>query len=123
MGVLLPRVAAQPGGVPTNLVPALSALPAGTVVLDDERLGGWLLATQPSLTPTVDSRFEAYGRAYLQQQLDLVVGAPGWRERLAATGASAVVLPTQAPLIDLLSADPSWRHVGQDVGYTLFVRR
>ena len=69
------------------------------------------------------SRFEAYGRAYLQQQLDLVVGAPGWRERLAATGASAVVLPTQAPLIDLLSADPSWRHVGQDVGYTLFVRR
>lgn len=123
LAALLPQVASQPGGVPAGLTSALSELPPGTVVVNDERLGGWLLATQPKLTPTVDTRFEAYGRTSMQDHLRLVTASTGWGDRLAATGATAVLLPTQTPLVTVLVGDPGWSSLGQDAGFTLLQRR
>lgn len=123
-----PRRPSAPGGQPTRRcscgahVGPLGTSP-GTVVVNDERLGGWLLATQPKLTPTVDTRFEAYGRTSMQDHLRLVTASTGWGDRLAATGATAVLLPTQTPLVTVLAGDPGWSSLGQDAGFTLLQRR
>lgn len=44
---------------------ALSALTPGTIILNDDSLGGWLLLTQPNLTVAVDTRTYLYDYDYL----------------------------------------------------------
>jgi len=47
-------VAQQPGGVPERLRTTLDAAPAGSVVLNDHTLSGWLLWREPQLVSVLD---------------------------------------------------------------------
>jgi len=111
------------GGVPHRLDGALDALPPGTVVLNEDRLGGWIMLRHGQIVPTIDSRFEAYGPAVLQRHIDLVEAHDGWEQQLAATAPAAVLLSRQHPLCTHLADDPQWAMVGEDSGYMLLVSR
>jgi len=113
------HVAQQPTRVPLGLASQMHGIPAGSVVLDDDDLSGWLLWSQPQLVPVVDIRSEVYSAAWLHRYVAATTAAPGWREFVRDTGARYAVLRTDSPLTGALGARLGWRTLGQDRGYTL----
>ena len=121
--LVLPPTADRPGGVPAGLLPRLAGLPAHSVVVADERLGGWLMAAVPGLRPWIDTRAEAFGRPVVTAFLATLRAEPGWSQRLDDLDAAAVLVGTGAPLVGALAADPAWAPAGSDADFVLFVRR
>lgn len=105
----------------TPLEPALRAIPAGTVLLDDVDVSGRLLFTQPRLRLVVDSRLQLYDASYLRRYVGALDARPGWREFVATTGAGAAVLPVEAPLAAALGERLGWRTVAAAEGYVVLV--
>jgi hypothetical protein len=112
-------VAQQPSGWPQGLRPRLAAIPAGTVVLNDQSAGGWLLWAEPRLTPVIDLRSEIYSTAYIRDYLRTMQVRPGWESLLGRTGAGYALLRVGSPLSVALQEKLSWTTVGQDAGYLL----
>jgi hypothetical protein len=89
LGAALPglvRATGQLGGVPSDLSTQLSALPRGTVVLNEYELGGWLMWSQPQLEPVIDPRTEVYAVSCVHRYVDALGVLPGWRNFVADTG-------------------------------------
>jgi hypothetical protein len=119
---LAATLAAQPVDVPTGLQPALSNLPAGTVVLEDINMSAWAGWVAPQLRPIEDSRSEIFSR---QQHLDyarLVAAATGWDTILARSGATWALVRTGSPLAAALQERKSWETVGTDHAYSMMRR-
>ncbi len=76
---LAPSVAARPGGVPLALDAAIDRLPEGTVVLNDDALGGWLLLEHPGVSPVIDTRTYLFDIPYIEDY----IRTRGARGRLA----------------------------------------
>jgi len=92
LGLAVPHTSADPLRVPAWADPALGRLPAGTKVLDDWNLGGYLMWRYPRL----DLMMHGYGDTFTTAELDrntrLLQVAPGWPEEVHASGARIALL-------------------------------
>jgi hypothetical protein len=104
---------------PTALAEALHALPADTVVLDDDTFGGWLEYTQPRLRAVLDTRTQIYSRQYLTDYLDARAARPGWQGFVSSTGAEAALLRADSPLTAALTERLHWQRAADADGVVL----
>ena len=87
---------------------ALDALPAGTAVLDDFALSGWLINQHPDLVPVADLRVEIYGADHLRSYVRTERVQPGWEQLLGTTGARYAVLKSDSALATALQQRLAW---------------
>ncbi len=104
---------------PTGLSTALRALPADTVVLDDDAFGGWLELTQPQLRVVLDTRTTIYSPDYLKRYLDARAAGPGWQDFVESTHAEAALLRSTSPLAVALQERLGWTVVATSDGVVL----
>lgn len=121
--VLAPRRAAEFGDGATELGAALESLPAGTIVCNDESVGGWLLWEHPDLRPTLDTRMEVYGAEHVRAHINFIRARPDWQDYLANTGCTAALLPTEAPVHRALIDRGGWREIDHGDTYVLLEAR
>lgn len=95
---------------------ALEALPAGTRLLNEYDMGGWVLWTLPDLSPSVDGRAEVYDLEYLQAHADAYALRGDWRGFVAGLGADAAWLRRDTALVVGLVEVLGWsvRHADDD---------
>ena len=98
---------------------ALSQLPAGTVVMDDFGISGWLLWAHPALTPVADLRGEIYGAGHLARYRAALAGHPGWHDFVTSTGARAALLQRSSALSDALVHRSGWVRVASTEEFVL----
>ena len=107
LAVAVPFTSADPPTQPSWADPALSALPAGTKVLDDWAFGGYLMWRHPQL----DLMMHGYGDTFTTAELDrnqrLLALAPGWENDLHESGARVAVLRPSA-LSEVLADREHW---------------
>ncbi|HYN67102.1 MAG TPA: hypothetical protein VES93_09455 [Ornithinibacter sp.] len=118
---LAPTVAARPAGVPLALGAAVDRLPEGTVVLNDDALGGWLLLEHPRVSPVIDTRTYLFDIPYIEEYIRARGAAGDWPAFVERTGATAAIVPEGAVLATALQEELGWRVVEQADGYTLLV--
>ena len=70
-----------------------------------------------------DDRFDMYPIQLVEDAVALQDGEPGWSARLAAVEADVVIWEREAPLAQVLTADPAWASVMADDRWALFCRR
>jgi hypothetical protein len=117
--LIAPTIAGIPGRGPNGLNPALDALPAGTVICNDQLVGGWLIWRHPDLRVTFDTRVEIYTEDFI----DMVVGAtalnPGWDHYLEDTGCRHALLIQDSPFAAALAEQRGWIREGSADGMVL----
>ena len=113
-------VAGKPGLTPEGLRPALSAIPAGSVILDDFSVSGWLLWAEPDLIPVIDLRSEIYSKEYFQAYRNAEQVRAGWQSFVTRVKPTYALLRTEAPLRLALQEEMRWTTVHEDSsGYVL----
>ena len=117
--VLVPVTAGKPDHVPASFDPVLAAMPKGTVVWNLDSLGGWLLYAHPNVVPTIDTRAEIYGPAYVDAYVRAISGFPGWQATVARTGAQYALVNDDGPLADALQHQSGWTVVEREDPYVL----
>lgn len=121
LAFIAPHTASEPSRVPASLQDELKAANAGTVVFNAYELGGWLMWSQPHLTPVIDGLTESYTRDYLAQYTNANLAAPGWQDFVDRAGVSAALVHEMSPLGQALQDQRDWTLVGSDAGYLLLV--
>ena len=121
LAAVVPQTSMQPKYVPTNLDPVLDRLPAGTIVLGNYGIGGWLTWRHPDLHPVIDGLATPYSVAYFDAFHAALDTSRGWQEFVQRTGARATLLSDVFPLVGALEKD-GWVEVGQENGYHVLVR-
>ena len=76
--------------------------------------GGYLDETLPEYHVFVDSRSDAYSQRLLQDYATIIGLGPGWRDLLRAYDIRWALLPTSAPLAQVLALSPGWHCSGAD---------
>jgi len=113
LGVAVPHTSADPLLQPSWADPTLRALPAGTKVLNDWNLGGYLMWRYPQL----DLMMHGYGDTFTTPELDrntrLLQVAPGWQEEVRASGARYALLRPGSLLSSQLMTQEGWQVVRQ----------
>ena len=112
-------VAQRPSGWPEGLSRQLAAIPARTVVLNDFTAGGWLLWSEPHLTPVIDLRSEIYSKEYIRQYQRTKDVRAGWQTFLDRTRPGYALLRVNAPLAIALEEKLGWTTIGRDANYVL----
>jgi hypothetical protein len=113
-------VARRPALTPEGLRQALSAIPAGSVILDDFSVSGWLLWAEPDLTPVIDLRSEIYSKEYFEAYRTAEDVRAGWRKYVTRVNPSYALLRKEAPLRLALQEELRWTTVREDPsGYVL----
>jgi hypothetical protein len=118
VGVAVPRIADQPGDVPTGLDADLDALPAGTGVLNAYELGGWLAWRHPALEQYVDGLITPYSVAHVAGYDRIVRQAPGWYDVVVDDDLSVALVARDSALAAGL-AGRGWVATAFDDGYVL----
>lgn len=118
VALVVPQTADEPGRVPLALDGALDRLPAGTTVLNDFTLGGWLAWRHPQLNRYVDGLADAYPVAHLRDTATVFSVEPGWSGLVARSGASVALLEDGSMLARRLEAQ-GWAEGGADRGWVL----
>jgi hypothetical protein len=107
LAVVVPFTSSDPPDYPAWVDRELSTLPAGTPVLDDWGLGGYLMWRHPQL----DLMMHGYGDTFTTAELDrnqrLLGLRPGWENDLRESGARVAVLRPSA-LADALADREGW---------------
>jgi hypothetical protein len=116
---LTAALAQAPRGVPEGLRAQLSMLPAGTLVLDDDNISGWLLWAEPHLRPVVDMRSEIYSAEHLRGYVRAMAAAPGWQGFVDRTGARYALVRDDSALAAALEDQRRWHSLGGASGYVL----
>lgn len=114
-----PAVAASPAIGPNGLDRALDALPAGSVVCNDQRDGGWFMLQHPQLRPTMDTRVELYSIEHIEAYLGFVAGRQGWQSYPQRLGCGYTVLPTATAVVAQMRATGHWQQVAGSARYVL----
>ena len=97
LAFVVPRTADGPPSQPAWVDPALSALPAGTKVVDSWDYGGYLMWRYPQLDLLTHGYGDTFTVAELQRNTDILEVASGWDTELRRTGCTIAVLrPTSA---------------------------
>ena len=122
-GALAPAAAASPGIGPNGLDAALTRLPAGTVVCNDQTDGGWMMLRHPARRPTMDTRVELYTVERIRAYLGFVAAEPGWQTYPARVGCTYAALPADAAVVPAMRATGDWELVEQAGGYVLLRSR
>lgn len=122
-GMLAPATAATPSIGPNGLNGALTRLPGGTVLCNDQADGGWLMLQHPGLRPTMDTRVELYTVDHIRAYLGFVAADPGWQSYPARVGCTYAVLPTSARVVPVMRATDKWQVLEQADGYALLRAR
>jgi hypothetical protein len=117
--LLVPRASSDPSGVPSDLGPALQALPPDTPVLNDYAIGGWLRWADPEIDPLIDGLTEAYTVDELRDYATMTTVSRGWEELVAGSQADVALLPQNSPLAVALEDRLGWRVTGTDAGYAV----
>lgn len=117
--VLAPSVAPRPGSVPLGLGSAIDGLDPGTVVLNDDALGGWLLLEHPGVSPVIDTRTYLFDVPYIRQYIGARGAVGDWQAFVDTTRARAALLREGEPLAVALPESLGWREVARADGYVL----
>jgi hypothetical protein len=107
-----------PVGVPSRMTPTLQSLPHGSVVFNDDLLGGWLMWSFPDLRHTADTRAELYGREWAIDYLRGMQGGSAGVRLVDELQADAVLIKANSALAGTLRHG-GWRVGLQDDGYIL----
>ena len=83
-------------------------LPAGRGFTTYE-WGGYLDFALPQYHVFIDSRSDAYSQQLLQDYATIIGLGPGWRDLLRRYDIRWALLPTGAPLAQVLALSPGWR--------------
>jgi hypothetical protein len=108
LAVAVPHTSAAPLAEPAWTGPALDRLPAGTKVLDDWALGGYLMWRYPQLDLVMHGYGDTFTSAELDRNYGFVVTSAGWVDDLHASGARVAVLRPSSQLAYALSAQEGW---------------
>lgn len=111
LGVAVPHTSDRPMAEPAWTGPALDALPAGTKVLDDWGLGGYLMWRYPQLDLVMHGYGDTFTTAELDRNLAFVGLSPGWQADLHATGARIAVVRPSSGLGEALLGQEHWHVV------------
>jgi hypothetical protein len=97
----------------------MTSLPAGTRLLVDSDTSGWVLYAAPQLRPVYDLRVESYSAQQVEDYIRVMAAEPGWDRLLAQSGASAALVPDDAPVRAALTEQEGWTETGSDAGLVL----
>jgi hypothetical protein len=114
--------AQQHPGRMQNVEHALDTLPAGTVVLADFSIGGWLLRTHPELVPVADLRGEIYSPEHLRAHLNVLAARPGWQDIVTNSNSTAALLSADSSLADALAKRMGWITLDSNGDYVVLLR-
>jgi hypothetical protein len=117
LAAVVPHTADRPRPEPAWLDGALRDLPAGTVVLNDQGLGGYLMWAYPQLDLVIHGYGDTYTDAELERNADIDAGRGGWLADVRATRAAYALLRPGSPLAYNLRDVEHWRvvEVGGDL--------
>jgi hypothetical protein len=122
LALAVPSTSEVPGGVPNNFNDELDGLPAGTPILNEYTLGGWLHWRHPSLQTAVDGFTDGYTPEAISDYADAMAAKAGWDEYVERTQADVALLSEEAPLADALSR-LGWTETAQDRGFVLLTKQ
>ncbi|HET7055990.1 MAG TPA: hypothetical protein VFI12_05970, partial [Thermomicrobiales bacterium] len=108
LAVAVPRTASDPPSQPAWLDPALSALPAGTKVVDSSDYGGYLMWRYPQLDLLSHGYGDTFTVAELQRNVNIATLAPGWDRELRMTGCTVAILRPTSTLGYALIHEEHW---------------
>jgi hypothetical protein len=117
LALAVPHTADRPLDTPSWLDGALGDLPAGTVVLDDQGFGGYLMWRYPQLDLVVHGYGDTYTDAELERNADIVGVRTGWIQQVRDTGAQYAVLQPGSSLAYDLRQVEHWSvvEIGDDL--------
>jgi hypothetical protein len=118
-GALAASAPDKPVSVPDGATAALQALPRGSVVYNDDSLGGGLLWSFPGLRQTADTRAELYGPAQARTYLGVMGAEPGWQAGFDQHQPAAALVREDVPLATALQRDRGWTVAARDDGFVL----
>jgi len=129
--LLLARVASwppsgfDPARFPVKMVSALkkaNVVPAGPVFVPDW-WGGYLILEWSQARVFVDGRSDMYGDDFLREYAAIYAAAPDWARRLEEAGVNWLLLPQDAPLVEVLRSSTRWVPWGADSTAIVFRRK
>jgi len=107
---------------PTKMIHAHEAELMTGRLLTTDQWGDYLIYLRPQHKVYVDGRSDFYGETVGSEYVRMTGGQWNWREMMQKNGFTAVLLPSEMPLCQLLKQDPEWR-VADDGGKTIFLVR
>jgi hypothetical protein len=114
LGLLVPRTADVPAGVPTGFGPRLAALPAASSVLVEDGTGSWIEWAAPQVHPVIDGMLDAYPVDYIRDFYTFRGVQPGWQEFVRGSGARVAVLKRGSAATGAMRDRLGWRVVQTD---------
>lgn len=119
LAAVVPLTADEGPPQPAWADPTLDALPAGTAVLDDWDLGGWLMWRHPQLDPVMHGYGDTFTTPELQRNTDILRTAEGWTDLVRATGVDYALVVPGTPLGRGLMVDERWTVLHSSPGLAL----
>jgi hypothetical protein len=114
------------GAVCEPLLPAIDTYAVGhrpgDKLLNDPLVGSCAIGRDPGLRVFIDTRFDMYGGARLDEALRMLRLQSGWREALAQRNIDAILITRGWPLGQALALDPGFRVAHADDAAILFRR-
>ncbi|NNM46341.1 hypothetical protein [Knoellia koreensis] len=98
---------------------ALDQTPAGSVVMPDFGVSGWLIYAHPELAPAADLRMESYSPIYFQRYLDAGNAQPGWQDFVRDVRARYALVERTSALADALVREARWQLVATSPQFVL----
>ncbi len=117
--VAAPGLGAADDGYPARAAAYLQDQPAGTVVLNAYRVGGYLLWAAPHARPVVDQRIEIFPPDLLAAYMQALSLRGDWRGLVRRTGARLALVARNEPLSTGLRDVLGWRTILTDGDYVL----
>jgi len=121
LAVLAPSVATYRPDHPDWEERRLSALPTGTVLLNDWQWGGFLMWEHPHLNLVMHGYGDTFTTKELDRNVALTRVESGWQEDLAGTGARVALLEADSNLAYALEESLGWKVVEADDEVALLV--
>jgi hypothetical protein len=116
-------LARLPAGFPPDQFPvaAYERLDPGGRLFAPDKFGGYLIYRSKGAKKVFfDGRSDLFGAKFLENYAKIVQIRPGWRPIWDSFGFTQALLPTQAPLIEVLKLS-GWSQVYQDGTATILV--
>jgi hypothetical protein len=108
---------------PAKLIHAHQAEILSARVLTTDQWGDYLIYLDPRHKVYVDGRSDFYGPEVGNEYLRIVAGQWDWAQLIKKNGFTAVLLPSEMGICQLLKLDPAWRVVEDSGKAILLVRR
>jgi hypothetical protein len=126
--VLIGRPIAWPTDFPDEIFPvkmvhAHAAELQKAHVITTDQWADYLIYVNPAQKVFVDGRSDFYGAEIGDPYLHLIEGKPDWEQVLAKYAFTAVLMPVESPVVQLLKTRPEWQVVEQDAKRILLVLR